>query len=502
MKEALERLRERDREIELISHSIELLEWDQETYMPEMAVNERAEQLSLLKGLRHERMTSPEIGVILEQLRGSPFEPNEQGDYLRAYVREHLRRFERNVKLPKALIERLAKQTALTQAGWIAAKNQSDFPLFAPHLKVLIEIVKEKAHCLGYEESPYDPLLDEYEPWTKATEIEELFSALQGFLQSFVSEIRESPAHINAAFLMRDYPLASQTELSHLILRRIGYDFRGGRLDTSAHPRTSTLGSSDIRITTKFVRQYLPSGIFGTIHEAGHGVYEQGFDTKLAGTLLANGASLGIHESQSRLWENMIGRSLPFWKFFFPRLKEFFPTSLSDVDLTDFYRAVNKVEPSLIRVEADEVTYSLHVMLRFDLEVRLLEGGIEVDDLPQAWREESRNYLGIEPKDDSEGVLQDVHWSLGAIGYFPSYCLGNLYAAQFFNTMQEALPGIEGRIERGDFTPVLSWLREKIHRFGGIYPAGELCRRVTGMPLDSQFFSRYLKEKYAPIYDL
>jgi carboxypeptidase Taq len=299
-----------------------------------------------------------------------------------------------------------------------------------------------------------------------------------------------------------DTVFAEETQLKFnlLVLAAMGFEFERGRLDVSAHPFTTTLGASDIRLTTRYNEKFFPTSLFGTIHECGHGLYELGFGNDIKDSLLANAASLGIHESQSRLWENMVGRSRPFWKGFFPRLREYFPAALKNISGEQFYAAINTVKPSLIRVEADEVTYNLHIILRFELEKSLIKDELRVDDLPAAWKEKSGALLGITPATDAEGVLQDVHWSMGAFGYFPTYTLGNLYAAQFYASLCQQQPDTESEIEKGNLAPVLGWLRKHIHTHGAVYPAPELCRRVTGKKLDPGFFIEYLQQKYGELY--
>jgi carboxypeptidase Taq len=506
--EKLKALQEIDREHRLLSRAAEVLQWDQETYMPAAAVQERAEQLALLHGLMHDRLTDPRVGELLEALGvgyGRPGEvsvPEGCSETERAFLRELARAYGRSTRIPRRVVTEMARQTAIAHRIWVHAREASDFSLFSGQLEVIVGLVREISECLGYEEHPYDPLLDEYEPWMKTAEVEEVFAGLGSGLSGLLWRIRDSEQAIATEFLSREYPLEKQRRFSLEVLRELGYDFQRGRLDESAHPFTTSLGSSDVRITTRYKAEFFPAGIFGTIHECGHALYELGFADELAGSLLADGASNGVHESQSRLWENLIGHSLPFWSRFFPRLKELFPGSLQDVDLKHFYRAVNCVAPSHIRVEADEVTYNLHIVLRFELEKLLVAGDLQVDDLPAAWNERFEELLGITVPDDARGVLQDIHWSGGMIGYFPTYALGNLYAAQFFAALQRDLPDWDRRVEQGRFDDILGWLRENIHRHGRVYPARELCSRATGETLSSRYLLDHLERKYGEIYGL
>jgi carboxypeptidase Taq len=504
--EKLQRLREIDREHRLLGHAAAVLHWDQETYMPDGAVQERADQLSLLSGLIHDRITQPQIGEIFSTLGVSsepdqlPVVPETFEGVDRAFLRELARLYRRSTKIPRRLVTELAKQTALGQRVWVEARKAADFSKFSGQLSVILGLVREISSCLGYEEHPYDPLLDEYEPWMKTAEVEEVFTGLRAGLRKLLDRIHGSAKSVDTNFLHRDYEIEKQKLFSLRVSKAIGYDFQRGRLDESAHPFTTTLGSSDIRITTRYNTSFFPTGIFGTIHECGHGLYELGFAQDLQGSLLAEGTSLGVHESQSRMWENLIGRSLPFWNHFFPELKKIFPGSLEDVDLRRFYEGINRVAPSFIRVEADEVTYNLHILLRFELEKQLVTGDLAVEDLPVAWNAKMKELLGLIPDNDAQGVLQDIHWSGGMIGYFPTYALGNLYAAQIFQALTREVSDWRPQLERGHFAPILDWLRRNVHRHGGVYSAQELCVRITGETLNPRYLLDHFEEKFGDIY--
>ncbi|MBN2350926.1 MAG: carboxypeptidase M32 [Spirochaetales bacterium] len=501
--DALAELKQRDREILLLNHSIDILRWDQETYMPERAIEERAEQVALLQGMVHDRIVDPrqeELFGALGMSEKTKMGPSGVDDETRGFLREAFRRYSKQVKTPKELVEELAKTQSLAQAEWVRARKASDFKLFKPYLAKLVELLKAYAECQGYAESVYDPLLDEYEPWMTTGELEKILAALRARLVPLVEKIRGSAVDAGAAILTRSFPADKQRAFGLTLLRAMGFDLSRGRLDVSAHPFTTTLGRDDVRLTTRYNERFFPGAVFGAIHEAGHGLYEQGFGASLRGSLLASGASLGIHESQSRLWENLIGRSRAFWTAFFPKLKPLFPEALGDVDADRFYRAVNAVSPSLIRVEADEVTYNLHIILRFTLEKKIFTGELAMDDVPAAWAVESEKLLGVKPDADRDGVLQDVHWSMGAFGYFPTYTLGNLAAAQFFTALKRKHPDVEEEIGQGRLDTVRDWLKEHVHARGSVYPAQDLLAHVTGERLNAGHFIDYLEKKYGELY--
>ncbi len=501
---SLERLRELDREILHIGHAIAVLDWDQQTYMPAPSASERSEQLAILESVAHKRNTAPEIGELLALLEVDDKNPGggvELPERERAFMRRFYRRYSKLIKLPESLVTAFAREKSLAQAAWVKAKAAGSFADFAPNLEKVVKLARETAECLGYEDHIYDALLDLYEPGMRSAEVTEIFSRLADNLSPLVAAIAGSK-QVRSDFLNRNYPVGSQEQIGREIVKDIGFDFERGRLDVSAHPFTTSLGPHDIRLTTSYSPAYLPKGLFGSIHEAGHGMYEQGISKDLRGTVLGEPVSLGIHESQSRSWENIVGRSLPFWKRYYPRMRELFPVQLKDVNLNEFYAGINRVQPSLIRIEADEVTYNLHIILRFELEKAILSGDLNVGDLPAAWNDRMKKLLGVTPSDDSKGVLQDIHWSAGLFGYFPTYALGNLYGAQFAARIRDEVPDLDNRIENGDFGPILDWQRKNIHSFGSIYSAGELCEKATGSTLDPIHFMNYLNGKFKEIYAL
>jgi carboxypeptidase Taq len=502
MNQHLKRLHDLDGECRLLAHTADILNWDQETYMPEKAVEERSEQLALLQGLLHDRQTSAEIGDLLSALgstqgtpAGDPGLPPVERDFLRALWRD----YSKNTKLPRDLVTEFARETVVSQSVWQEARKRSDFALFKPHLARIVELSRQVGAAYGFADRPYDGLLDDYEPGNGQEKLDAVFGALRTDLVVLLGKISSRP-RVRDDFLSRPFPIAGQDAFARRVAADIGYDFGRGRLDLTAHPFTTTLGSDDVRITTRYDERAMAGGLFSVIHEAGHGLYEQGFDPEIRGSLLADGTSMGIHESQSRFWENVIGRSLPFWSHYFPILKDAFPSQLADVGLEEFYRAINAVTPSLIRTESDEVTYGLHIILRYRLEKELIGGTLSVEDAPAAWNAAMRELLGVEVPDDASGILQDVHWAGGLFGYFPSYALGNLYGAQFYATMRRDLPALDSDVASGRFSPSLGWLRDRIHRFGRRCEPGEICERVTGGPLEARFFVDYLNAKYRDIY--
>ena len=491
---AMEAARERDAEITRLGHIAAALEWDQETYMPDAATGERAAQIALLAGLHHDKASSSEWGGLLADLDAAA-----EGEVDRAFLREAHKRWEKKTKVPKDLAVELARSASLAQSAWAKARKENDFSAFAPHLEGLLGLQRRYAEAVDPEADAYDVLLDEYEPGATGAEVAEVFDGLAAGLDRLLSAIRGGTPP-RADFLARSYDVGKQDAFGRRIHEWMGFDTNRGRLDLSVHPFTTSLGADDVRITTRYEASNVLSGLFSNIHEAGHGLYEQGYARDIRGSLLADGASLGIHESQSRFWENVLGRSRAFWERWYHEFRALFPGNLDGVDAQAFYRAVNLVEPSLIRVDADEVTYSYHIIIRFRLERALLSGDLPVADLPGAWNDAYSHLLGVSVPDDADGCLQDVHWSAGLFGYFPTYALGNLYAAQFTRAMESAVGPLESRMEDDDASAILGWLRQNIHAHGRTFLPGELCRKVTGAPLDPRHFLEYLEGKYAGVY--
>jgi carboxypeptidase Taq len=489
------------REVALLHSTQSLLGWDERTKLPPAAGPYRAEQMSYLAGVIHKRETAPELGEWLAELAGSPLAADPHSD-TGADIVNMRRDYERKTKLPQALVEELARLAVLGQQLWVEARKANDFARFQPLLERTIELKRQEAAAIGYEDVPYDALLDEYEPGAKTKEVERVLAGLRDQLVPLVAEIASSSRRPNLDVLKRFFPIVLQERLGRQAIEAFGYDFRAGRLDETDHPFCTTLGPRDVRLTTRYDGHFLPGSFFSTLHEAGHGMYEQGLPAERFGLPTGQAVSLGIHESQSRMWENLVGRSRAFWEHFYPQTKAMFPEALGDVPLEEFYFAINDVRPSLIRTEADEATYNLHILVRFELEQALILDELQVADLPAAWREKYRKYLGIEPPNDADGVLQDVHWSSGAIGYFPTYSLGNLYAAQLFERAWDELGDLHAAFRRGEFRPLLDWFRKHIHSQGRRYPAAELAQRVTGKPLSHDALMRHLRGKFAPLYGL
>lgn len=489
------------REIALIESVEAALGWDERTYMPPAAGEYRAEQMTYLTGLAHQKRTSPRLGELLGELAGSQRTEDRHSDQA-ATVRELKRQYDKRVKLPQALVEELTRASVLGQQAWVKARQDNDFAQFAPHVEKLYHLKRQQAECLGYDETPYDALIDDFEPDAKTADIAKVLAELRVELVPLVQAIMESGRHAPKAILHREYPAAAQEAFGKAAAAAIGFDFQRGRLDVTHHPFCSGMGPHDCRITTRYDERFFGSAFFGILHEAGHGIYDQGLRPEWYGLPPGTYLSLGIHESQSRMWENLVGRSRSFWQHFFPQLQATFPAAAGDAKLEEFFWAINHVEPSLIRVEADEATYNLHIIIRFELEQALLSQDLAVSDLPGAWREKYQQYLGIEPKTDADGCLQDIHWSAALIGYFPTYSLGNLYASQFFEQADRDLGGLAALFARGEFDPLKSWLNEMIHHRGQNYTASELVQLVTGAPLSHAPLMRHLRGKLAPLYGL
>jgi carboxypeptidase Taq len=497
----LESLKSKLAEIADLKAAASVLAWDQQTYMPPGGAAARAEQLATLERLAHELFVTDAMGEWLagaaQETSRMPYESTEA-----SLVRVTARDFEKVRKVPPELVAAIARTTSQAIEVWVQARADSNFPLLLPLLQRVFELNRDLAQCLGYQDRIYDALLDQYEPGMTTRELNGLFARLKKGLIPLVRAIADQKPIIDATILRRYYSPEKQWALGMNIITRLGFDPEKGRQDKSVHPFTTSFSIRDVRITTRIDGHFLPAALLGTLHECGHALYEQGVDLALERTPLSNGTSLGIHESQSRLWENLVGRSRSFWKFVFPELQAIFPEPLAEVSWDTFYHAINCVEPSCIRVEADEVTYNLHILLRFELESALLEGQLRFEDLPGAWNEKMKEYLGIVPSTDAQGVLQDVHWASGLIGYFPTYMLGNLVSVQLFEQAQSQIPGLLGQIETGSFAELLAWLREHIHRHGRKFEPAELLKRALGQPVCAEPYLAYLWDKYSKIYSL
>ncbi len=489
------------RETALLQAVLELLEWDERTMLPPAAQAYRADQIAHLSGMVHERHTDARIGDWLAELEESDLASDPHSDS-GATIRHLRREYDKRVKLPQSLVEEITRATVLGQQVWTAARQNDDFAAFAPSLAKIVDLKRQQAAAVGYATCAYDALLDDYEPGETTANVTRALAELRGELVPLVAAIADAPRRPRLDILRRRFETGAQEAFGRQVAAAIGFDFQRGRLDVTHHPFCSGLGPDDCRITTRYDERSFPTAFFSILHEAGHGIYDQGLRGDQFGLPPGSFVSLGIHESQSRLWENQVGRSRAFWQHFFPAAQAAFAESLGDVTLDEFSFAINDVRPSLVRVEADEATYNLHIVARFELELALINDDLPVADLPAAWREKYRCYLGVEPTSDADGVLQDIHWSAGLFGYFPTYSLGNLYAAQFFAAADRQLGGLDELVARGDFEPLRQWLRQHIHRWGQCYSAAELVENLSGEALHHQPLLNHLRDKLEPLYGL
>ena len=488
-------------EIKDLNAASALLGWDQQVFMPPQSAQTRAMQLSTLAKLSHEKFITDEIGGLLSELKGWADTKGYDSDEA-SLIRVVKRDYDKAKKVPTELITEITKTTSIAYEYWVESRKKSDYSIFSPHLEKIISLNIRLADCLGYKENRYDALIDQFEPELKTSQIEKIFTVLKLELIPIIGKIKENRDTVSDKMLCGEFDEQKQLQFSNELLKTIGFDFNCGRIDKSVHPFTTSFSSKDVRITTRFDTKFLPTSIFGTIHECGHALYDMGINPSLERTPLCEGTSLGIHESQSRLWENIIGRSYNFWYHFYPKLQSIFKEQFDNVPMFTFYKGVNKSAPSLIRVESDEVTYNMHIFLRFELENLFINEKLKVSDAPAMWAEKMKTYLGITPKTDSEGILQDIHWSLGSIGYFPTYTIGNIVASQLYDKMKKDMPDIEKDIYSGKFIEILSWLRKNIHQHGRKFTLNELVTRITGSELDSTPYLNYIKSKFTQIYKL
>ncbi len=489
------------KEAALIDSIQQLLEWDERTKMPSTGGAYRADQAAYLSGLTHQKQTDAKIGGWLDELAESSLaaKPDSQ---TAAVIRLLRRDYDKKVRLPQSLVEELTRTAVRGQQAWAEAREADDFAKFRPLLEKTVDLKRQEAAALGYETTPYDALLDQYEPGETAANVGRVLMGLRDALVPLVQAISDSSTRPDASVLAREYPVVAQETFGKQAAAEIGFDFDAGRLDVTHHPFCVTLGPRDVRLTTRYDPRSFNDGLFSILHEAGHGIYEQGLPDDQFGIPLAEFVSMAIHESQSRMWENQVGRSRSFWEYFFPLAQKAFPAALNGVELSTFYDAINEVQPSLIRVEADEVTYNLHILIRFELEKAMIEDDLQVADLPAAWNEKYEHYLGIVPPSDADGVLQDVHWSAGLFGYFPTYAMGNLYAAQFFAQAQKDLGDFDASFRQGKFGELREWLRTKIHQHGRRYSPAQLVERISGAPLSHEPLMEQLQEKFGKVYGL
>jgi carboxypeptidase Taq len=498
---ALQQLRARLAEISDLNHVSALIEWDQRTYMPPGGSAARAEQSATLQKIVHEMFIADETGRLLNAAanEASRLEPDSDDARLVSVTR---RDYEKLRKVPAELVAEIARVTGQAVDVWTEARAASDWRPFSPYLARIIDLQRRLADALGYSDRMYDALLDKFEPDMQTAQVKAVFDTIKPDLISLVKAIAAKGNVVRDEVLHREYDEQQQWDFGLEVIKRYGYDFKRGRQDRSVHPFTISFSINDVRITTRVDRHFLSPALFGTLHETGHAMYEQGISQGLERTPLADGASLGMHESQSRMWENLVGRSRPFWKFFFPILRELFPAQLADQTAESIYRAANKVSPSFIRVEADEVTYGLHIMLRFEMENDLLDGRVKPAEVPEAWNAKMQESLGITPSTTALGALQDIHWSSGLIGYFPTYQLGNLMSLQLWDKINADIPDLMNQIEQGEFAALLGWLRANLHQHGRKFTSSELLQRIAGRGLNPAPYLKYLKAKYGEIYDL
>jgi len=477
-----------------------VLGWDQQTYMPPGGAEARGEQLSTLAKITHDKFVSDEIGSLLQDLvpYANSLDPDSNDARL---IHVANREFKKQKNVSSEWVAEFAQVTAIGQEAWVTARSESKFSIFQPHLEKIVQLRRQYADFFKPYDHIYDPLLDDYEPGLKTSEVQEIFSKLRTEQVALIKAISEKP-QVDDSFLKVTLDEQRQWDFGVEVITRFGYDWKRGRQDKAAHPFTTSFGSDDVRITTRFLPNSGSSALFSTMHECGHALYEQGINPALRRTLLMNGASMALHESQSRMWENLVGRSKEFWTCFYSRFQNLFSDILGTVSLDDFYRGINKVVPSLIRVESDEATYNLHIMLRMELEIALMEGTLAVKDLPDAWNSKMKEYLGVVPPDDAQGVLQDIHWSGGSMGYFPTYALGNLVSVQLWEKIHEDIPAIGSQIRNGEFSDLLGWLREKVHTHGAKFDPQDMVMRITGSKITPEPYLRYLNQKYSEIYNL
>lgn len=499
MSNALDGLRERMAELADLHNAAQLLEWDQQTMMPPQGAEGRAEALATVHRISHAKFVSAETGSLIEAAQAGLDGHEAESDEARL-VAVTRRRWEKARRVPSELAADLARARSLGQEAWVAARAASDFGAFAPYLERNVELARRYVECFDSFDCPYDVLLDDYEPAMKSRDVARLFDELKSELVPLIATVTEHADQVDASVLHGSFPIPAQRQLVSEVIERMGFDPRGWRMDDAVHPFATSFGAGDVRITTRWDETYFPGALYGAMHECGHGLYEAGVDLSLQRGPLGQTESLGLHESQSRLWENMVGRGRPFCGVLAPRIAELL--GVDGLDADSLYCAVNRVSPSYIRVEADEATYGLHVILRFELEQALIEGRIPISEVPDAWNARFGEYLGLDVPDDTRGVLQDVHWSAGLIGYFPTYALGNLIAGQLWERAQTDLPDLDDQLGAGELGELRAWLREHVHRYGSKFPTTELLERVIGGPIAVAPFVTYLKGKLSGVYDV
>ncbi|MCE9644310.1 carboxypeptidase M32 [Candidatus Parcubacteria bacterium] len=497
----IDALKEKLLEISYLGSAGAVLGWDQEVHMPEKGADARAIASSHLSSIVHGRLVALDDDQLLSNLKKEVDGKKLKGKDA-IIVEETWRTYERERKLPASFVKEYSELVSKAQNVWAQARKKDDFKMFLPYLRRIVEMKRKEAAFISYKESPYDALIDSYEPGLSTRDASAMLGDLRDFLIPFLQEIKASKVKADPKKTKGKIPLGEQLAFNRMVAETMGFDFTAGRMDESTHPFTTAFHPHDVRITTRFREDDLLYSLGSTIHETGHALYEQGLPSEHFGTPLADAISYGVHESQSRLWENNIGRGIPFWKYFYPKLQKKFPKPFKALSFEEFMLILNEVKPSLIRTEADEVTYNLHIIVRFEVEKGMVEGTIDPKDLPKVWRAKMKEYLGIEVPNDTLGVLQDVHWSAGYIGYFPTYTLGNLYAAQWYAAMERDIPDLAKKIAKGELSVPREWLRKHVHLHGKTYKAADLLKRVTGEAPSSRFFIEYLQKKYGKLYSL
>lgn len=489
-----------NKEISIINSILALLGWDEQTYMPTEGAEYRGDQTAYFSGLAHSKSTDPRIGDLLAELETAGFE-GDKLDPQSVNVREWRKDYDLGVKLPQSLVEEMSKTIVLSQHAWMDARSKKDFSIFQPHLEKVVELQRQKAECFGYTTEAYDALLNLFEPGAISSDLEITLNSLRDELVPMLQKISDATNKPDSTILYQDFPIDKQEAFAKEVAAGIGYDFDRGSLNVTAHPFMTGLGPNDLRITTRYYPKYLNGALFGVIHEAGHAMYEQNLLAEYYATPLGESVSMGIHESQSRMWENNVARGMAFWEHWYPTAQKYF-TALNGVKLDDFYRAINEIKPSFIRVEADELTYNLHILLRFEIERELIRGNLKVEDLPGYWNENFNKYFDLDVPDDSQGCMQDVHWGAGLFGYFPTYSLGTLNAAQFYAQAESEIGDLDAMFRVGEFSKLRNWLTEKIHTQGRRFMSQQLTKEVTGRDLDSVDLINYLKGKLYPVYGI
>ena len=500
MSEKLEKLKELLGEVNDIGRATAVLGWDQQVNMPPGGAEARGQQLATLSKIAQEKFISDEVGRLIDDLK-IEFAGADPASDEAAMVRVAARNYDKAKRVPPEFVAEQAAISSKALQAWVEAKGKSDFSIFLPHLEKNVEMVKKYISFFPPADHPYDTLLDDYEPGMKTADVKTIFDALRPKQVKLIKAIA-SAKQVKDDFLHKKYSEKKMIDFGVDVITKYGYDWSRGRQDKAPHPFETTFSVNDVRITTRFEADNPTATLFSTLHESGHAMYEQGVNQAYERTPIANGTSLAVHESQSRMWENLVGRSLPFWEHFYPAFKKTFSSQLDGVSLKAFYKAINKVEPSFIRVNADEATYNLHIMLRLELEIGMVEGKIAIKDLPEIWNTKMQEYLGVTPPNDAKGVLQDIHWSYGSIGYFSTYALGNLISAQLWEKINKDIKNLDDQIRKGDFSELLGWLRKNIHQHGQKFEPQTLVQNITGSKITAEPYVRYLTKKYSEIYGL